>query len=165
MVDRGAQVSKDDPVLLGHRARLLMTLGRANGREESLRAAREAAQQLVKQTPQAVDAQEALAETTRYLIEHLLAHTGPTLRSRTDIGPWLKEGLAACEAALQQNPTRASAFALRGALHLLQAQHAQTGGERTQALTHARSDLQAALQRNPFLNRDFAPLLTRAQSL
>lgn len=164
-VDRGAQVSKDDPVLLGHRARLLATLGRANGREESLRAAREAAQQLVKQTPQAVDAQEALAETTRYLIEHLLAHTGTTLRSRTNIGPWLKEGLAACEAALLQNPNRASAFALRGALHLLQAQHAQAASERTQALSNARRDLQAALQRNPFLNREFAPLLTRVQSL
>jgi serine/threonine-protein kinase len=77
----------------------------------------------------------------------------------------IDKGLAKAERSLSINPGMPAVIATSGALHLLRAHIAPKPADRALAARRAEAALAEALTKNPFLKREFGPLLEEAQAI
>lgn len=119
--------------------------------------------------------QRALSEARRavelfpsYYETHLvLARVHWLLAESSDLGvarASIVEGLRHVELALQSDSTLAQAYALRGALLLVQARRADQVAERRELLPQARAALARAVELNPLVRGEYEALLREAQA-
>ncbi len=80
-------------------------------------------------------------------------------RTRTDASSAIQRGLEALDRSVKLNPNQAETRALRGALLISRARSRKDANSRREDAGAARKEFEAALKANPFLRREWQPLL------
>ncbi|HZF55135.1 MAG TPA: protein kinase [Polyangiaceae bacterium] len=121
--------------------------------------ARAAIDEALRLNPNDAEIYLTAAALCRWEAEHQTGIAKPKAMTLVD------EGLARIEKSLSINPSMPQAIATKGALHLLRAHIAPSSADRAEAARLAEAALTEALNKNPFLKREYGPLLDEAQAI
>jgi len=127
--------------------------------ETHLSAARASLDNATSLNPNDAEIYDATAKLCHYSAEH---HAGKRLQQALDL---IDRGLEHVDKSLALNPGMPAAIATKGALHLLRAHIALKPADRAEAARLAEAALTEALNKNPFLKREYGPLLDEAQAI
>jgi serine/threonine-protein kinase len=168
-VAAGAKKDANNYDLAVHKARLLILSGRTLGNDKQadgpLGEAVASAGRAVELHPKDAEAHTVLCEALRYAA---LARQGSRKLKREEsleIASFIERGLRECSAALNLNPTMATAHGNRGVLLLLQAQREPVPAARQRLAAQAVEEIGKALKENQRLQPDYGPLLLSAQAI
>jgi serine/threonine-protein kinase len=131
----------------------------ANGAdpEAHLTAARASFERAAGLNPKDAEVYHATAELFHSFAEHRARKQKPQALEL------IERGLEQADKSLSLNPGMPAVIATKGALHLLRAHVAPKAADRAEAARRAEAALAGALRSNPFLKREFSPLLEEAQ--
>jgi tetratricopeptide (TPR) repeat protein len=127
--------------------------------EPHIEAARAALDKAAALNPRDAEIFHVAAQLFRHAAEH---RAGKQEKQALD---FINQGLENADKSLSLNPGLPAVIATKGALHLLRAHVAPKPADRAEAARLAEAALAEALRANPFLKREFGPLLEEAQSI